>query len=191
VSCRLEAAGAGGGEASFRLPQLPVEEGRGPEAAAITAALGLSARDVTNGRMRPSCWSAGMAFAIVPVGSLDAVRSCAPDAAALAAASGGRPVYVIAGETVEPGHAFHARMFAPGLGISEDPATGAAAAAFAGLLAAGGALADGEHSVSIEQGYEMARPSLIRLRLQLVGGRLKSASIAGAAVVVTEGMLAA
>jgi trans-2,3-dihydro-3-hydroxyanthranilate isomerase len=138
-----------------------------------------------------------MAFAIVPVSSLDAVRACAPDAAALAAATGGRPVYVICGESVEPGqpgqpgHPFHARMFAPGLGISEDPATGAAAAAFAGLLAADGDLADGEHTVLIEQGYEMGRPSLIRLRLQLAGGRLHSASIAGAAVVVTEGMLTA
>ena len=37
-------------------------------------------------------------------------------------------------ETVEPGSGFHARMFAPRLGIYEDPATGSAAAAFTGVL---------------------------------------------------------
>jgi trans-2,3-dihydro-3-hydroxyanthranilate isomerase len=82
-------------------------------------------------------------------------------------------------------------MFAPALGIREDPATGSAAAAFTGVLARYGQLADGSHAITIEQGYEMGRPSLIRLAMVTQAGKLVSASIGGDAVVVTEGALAA
>jgi len=80
-------------------------------------------------------------------------------------------------------------MFAPGMGIPEDPATGSAAAAFAGLFAS--RLPDGTHAVTIEQGYEMGRPSLIRLVAVVEAGRALSASIGGDAVVVTEGTIEA
>jgi trans-2,3-dihydro-3-hydroxyanthranilate isomerase len=82
-------------------------------------------------------------------------------------------------------------MFAPHMGIAEDPATGSAAAAFAGVLAAQAGLADGEHEFVIEQGFEMDRPSLIQLALLLRGGTLASASISGDAVVVAEGTIEA
>jgi trans-2,3-dihydro-3-hydroxyanthranilate isomerase len=82
-------------------------------------------------------------------------------------------------------------MFAPGMGIPEDPATGSAAASLAGLLAARGRYADGEHRVLIEQGYEMGRPSLITLSLTMNSGRLAGATIGGEAVVVTEGVIEA
>ena len=111
--------------------------------------------------------------------------------AGVSATVGDNPVYVFCDETAEPGHAFHARMFAPRLGIPEDPATGAAAAAFAGVLAARGGLADGEHAMTIEQGYEMGRPSLIRLRLLIAAGQLVSASVGGDAVIVTQGTIEA
>jgi trans-2,3-dihydro-3-hydroxyanthranilate isomerase len=91
----------------------------------------------------------------------------------------------------EAGRDFHARMFAPGMGIPEDPATGSAAAAFAGLLAASGRYADGAHHVRIEQGVEMGRPSLIELSFSLRGGTLAAARIGGEAVVVTEGVIEA
>jgi trans-2,3-dihydro-3-hydroxyanthranilate isomerase len=75
--------------------------------------------------------------------------------------------------------------------VPEDPATGSAAAAFAGLLAAHGGLGDGEHSVTIEQGYEMGRPSLIELTFVLRAGKLVSARVGGGAVIVTEGTIEA
>ena len=92
-------------------------------------------------------------------------------------------------ETADGANAFHARMFAPSFGILEDPATGSAAAAFAGYLAAHGGYPDGEHVVRIEQGYEMGRPSLIELTIRLAGTRLTGAAIAGDAVVVMEGTI--
>jgi trans-2,3-dihydro-3-hydroxyanthranilate isomerase len=94
---------------------------------------------------------------------------------------------VFCNETAEAGHHFHARMFAPGMGVPEDPATGSAAAAFAGVLAR--RLSDGSHAITIEQGYEMGRPSLIHLTAEVAAGRLVSASVGGDAVIVTEGTI--
>ena len=70
----------------------------------------------------------------VPVAGLAAIGRCRPDADKLDAAAGESGVYVFCAETVEPGHDFHARMFALRLGIREDPATGSAAAAFARVI---------------------------------------------------------
>jgi len=75
--------------------------------------------------------------------------------------------------------------------VAEDPATGSAAAAFAGYLAARGDYRDGEHTAAIEQGYEMGRPSQIGLTLTVAGGKLTGASIGGNAVMVSEGTIEA
>ncbi|MBA4224338.1 MAG: phenazine biosynthesis protein PhzF, partial [Methylobacterium sp.] len=48
---------------------------------------------------------------------------------------------------------------------------------------------DGTHRLVIEQGYEMGRPSQIELTLTVAGGALASATIGGAAVVMSEGVL--
>jgi trans-2,3-dihydro-3-hydroxyanthranilate isomerase len=104
---------------------------------------------------------------------------------------GPRTAYLFCRETAESGHAFHVRMFAPRMGIPEDPATGSAAAAFAGLIARHAGLGDGEHTLAIEQGFEMGRPSVIRLSLTLHRGAVARASIGGDAVLVTEGTIEA
>jgi trans-2,3-dihydro-3-hydroxyanthranilate isomerase len=52
-------------------------------------------------------------------------------------------------------------------------------------------MADGAHEFVIEQGYEMGRPSLIRLSMTIKGGQLTAGAIAGEAVVVSEGTIEA
>jgi trans-2,3-dihydro-3-hydroxyanthranilate isomerase len=59
------------------------------------------------------------------------------------------------------------------------------------VLARCAGLKDGEHSVAIEQGYEMGRPSVMRLGLTLKGGVLSAGSVGGDAVIVTEGTIEA
>jgi trans-2,3-dihydro-3-hydroxyanthranilate isomerase len=188
VHCTLETTANDSGRASFTIPQLPAEVEPVPDDAIIAMALGLAAADI--GELRPARWSAGMPFTFVPLTSRAAVERCRPDLASFDSAFGaGGAAYVVCRQTVEPEHSFHARMFAPGMGVPEDPATGSAAAAFAGLLAPH--LSDGTHPVTIEQGYEMGRPSLMRLVAVVEGGRVLSASIGGDAVVVTEGTIEA
>ncbi|MDC7784661.1 PhzF family phenazine biosynthesis protein [Rhodoplanes sp. TEM] len=194
VHCRIAPRGADSGRARFDLPRLPEPAPGAVDAAAVAAALGLAESDVGFGRFVPENWTAGVAFTLVPVKGLVAVSRAKPDMSRWDTAFGaeGHPAaFVFSREAVEPGHAFHARMFAPSLGIVEDPATGAAVAAFAGAVARHGGLADGDHELVIEQGFEMGRPSLITLSLAMRSGALVSAAIGGEAVVVSEGRLLA
>ena len=194
VPCRVSPAGHDAGRASFDIPRLPAKEAEGPDAAAMAAALGLSAADVGLEGFAAARWSAGNPFTFVPVRNLDAIARCRLDLARFDAVFGAgdhAAAFVFCRETAEQGNSFHARMFAPMMGVHEDPATGSAAAAFSGYLAARGSHADGEHAVCIEQGYEMGRPSLIELTLKISGGKLAGAAIGGGAVVVTEGTIEA
>jgi trans-2,3-dihydro-3-hydroxyanthranilate isomerase len=75
------------------------------------------------------------------------------------------------------------------MGIEEDPATGSAAAAFAGPVQDFDAMPDGEHTAMVEQGYDMGRPSLIRLEMVVGAGALTAVRIGGHAVVVMSGTL--
>jgi trans-2,3-dihydro-3-hydroxyanthranilate isomerase len=97
--------------------------------------------------------------------------------------------YVYARVQDENGLRFRARMFGPGMGIVEDPATGSAAAAFAGALMQCEPLGDGEHNIVMEQGVEMGRPSEIALQMVIKNGELVSAEIGGSAVMVSRGEL--
>jgi len=85
---------------------------------------------------------------------------------------------------------FHARMFRPEMGISEDPATGAAVAALSGAIHLFDELVDGHHPILVEQGVEMGRPSFIHLHLDIAGGKIATARIGGHAVKIAEGELA-
>jgi trans-2,3-dihydro-3-hydroxyanthranilate isomerase len=81
--------------------------------------------------------------------------------------------------------ALHARMFAPKLGVPEDPATGSAAAALVGSIDLG--MGDGVAQLAITQGVEMGRPSLIEASVTRAGGVVTGISIGGGAVVVGDG----
>jgi trans-2,3-dihydro-3-hydroxyanthranilate isomerase len=193
VPCSVEPSQEGG-HATFDIPRLPAQAGDVADAATLARALSLAPGDIGFAGFTASRWSAGNPFTVVPVRGLDAMARCRPDLAHFDAAFGGGDFcapFVVCGETAEAGNTFHARMFAPGVGVAEDPATGSAAAAFAGYLAAHGGYRDGAHMVRIEQGYEMGRPSLMELTLKIAGGKLTGASIGGGSVVVTEGTIEA
>lgn len=181
-----------GGYARFAVPKLPQRTARAPDLGAIAAALHLETSDIGFDGFRPAEWSAGVPFHFVPVRDLKPLARCKPDLGlfdSVFGATGPGKAYIFCRKTVDARHAFHARMFAPGLGIPEDPATGSAAAAFAGLLAQHGHLGDGEHRVSIEQGIEMGRPSVIELGMTIRNGALTAATIGGEALIVSEGTI--
>ncbi len=80
------------------------------------------------------------------------------------------------------------RMFAPGLGVAEDPATGSAAAALAGWLARH-AGHDGHQQWEILQGEEIGRPSVIALDFEQIDGVARQVRVGGRAVMVMRGTL--
>ena len=194
VRCAVEAIDAERGRARFDVPRLPSEVGAAAQVPAIAAALGLDAGDIGFDAFAPARWSAGVPFTFVPLSGLDAMRRARVDPTHWDAAfgqDGHAAAYLFCRQTVEGDRAFHARMFAPRMGVHEDPATGAAAAAFAGVVARFDALCDGDHELGIEQGIEMGRPSLIRLSLTIGERRLVAAAIGGEAIVVSEGTIEA
>ncbi len=79
-------------------------------------------------------------------------------------------------------------MFAPGLGIAEDPATGGAAAALAGYLARPD-LPDGVSHWTVRQGVEMGRPSTIEVEADMLHGAITEVRVGGSSVMVSEGVM--
>jgi trans-2,3-dihydro-3-hydroxyanthranilate isomerase len=78
------------------------------------------------------------------------------------------------------------RMFAPGLGVAEDPATGSAAGPLAVHLATHGRIAFGEE-IEIRQGEEIGRPSVLYASAHGSRERLERVEVGGCAVVVARG----
>ena len=92
------------------------------------------------------------------------------------------------GETAEV--TAHCRMFAPGLGVPEDPATGSAAGALGAYLVrrGGAAVRDGVARFVFEQGVEIRRPSRIEVRVTVNdGGAITGVYVGGTAVRVITG----
>jgi trans-2,3-dihydro-3-hydroxyanthranilate isomerase len=191
------AVGHSGGTAfaEFSLAQLPESPSFSADAGAVAAALGLGPHEIGFENHRVSYWTAGVPYVTVPVSGLDVAAKVRFDNTAwmeISPAKSGSAVasaYVYCRETVHHDSAFHARMFVPGTPSYEDPATGSAAAAFAGAIAHFDRPVDGSSQYWIEQGMEMGRPSRIRLEIDIAKGRIEGARIGGQAVKVAEGVL--
>lgn len=157
-----------------------------PPRHAVATMLALDEADL-DAEIAIEAWSSGPAFTLVPLASPAAVARARLDRTRWRQALGGGPagnLYLFA-ETAHD--RLHARMFAPALGIEEDPATGAAAVALAGLLAK--RLTDGPHRIEIAQGIEMGRPSHMELEIDMRGGAPSAVRLAGAVVPVSEGRM--
>jgi len=190
VACAVE-TGERRGHARFKAPTLPEWLGEAAEPGALADALGLAGHDIGFARHAPSRHgSGGPTFTFVPVASVAALDGARLDAAAFARLPGGvDAVYLYALEPEALGRSYRTRMFAPHLGVPEDPATGSAAAAFAGVLMQHEAMGEGTHDVVLRQGFAMGRPSEIALQLVIAQGALRSVEIGGSAVVIAEGRL--
>ena len=185
VSLRSDALG----HAIFDLPKLPVEAGAAPGREALAAALALIPAEIGFENHQPTVFDAGVAFFFVPVRDLAAIGKARANPAAWQAAFGkGGAAFLYCRETTESGRHFHARMFGAGLGIAEDPATGSAVAGLAGAIARFDQPPGGTHRYTIEQGFEMGRPSLIGLEIDIDGG-VAEGRIEGEAVVIARGTL--
>jgi trans-2,3-dihydro-3-hydroxyanthranilate isomerase len=100
----------------------------------------------------------------------------------------GVAVYTV--ETIQDRIDVCARVYVPGYGIPEDPATGSAAAGLGLVLVASGVAApDGESAYTIRQGIEMGRPSSLYCRVEATGRLATRVYVAGQVVPVATGTL--
>lgn len=180
--------------AEFDLPRLPEPVDFDASRENVAVALGVDPLEIGFENHKTAAWSAGVPFVTVPVAGLAvAERIMVNSDAWLALLPGSMSVpaapFVYCRESIRHDSAFHARMFAPWDGISEDPATGSAVAAFAAQIMYFDEPVDGPSSFWVEQGMEMGRPSHIRLEIDVKGGLADAARIGGSAVKVAEGTL--
>jgi len=191
VPCRISIVDGQLGRAQFDLPRLPARIGDAPSLAVMAAALRCSESAIGYGAHQAALYSAGNPFTIIPLKTRADVDAAVLDRDAFATMEQGdvKNAFFYCAQPVDASHHFYARMFAPSIGVGEDPATGSAVAAFAGTIMDFEKPGDGAHHYVIEQGYQMGRPSQIALTLHVANGALTRASIGGGAIVVAEGML--
>lgn len=173
------------GVAQLTAPVCPHPHGGTVPPDLAARALGLDVAAL--GPHRPGVFAGGPAFAYIPVQTRDDLRRatpCEPAWSELMAAAN-----VDAAWVYDP-H-FNARMFSPTAGIPEDPATGSAAAILAAQLLANEALTEGANRLSLTQGEDMGRKSLIGFEAQVKDGALACVRISGRAVPVAKGSIRA
>ncbi len=168
----------------------------GPLAAshgAIAATLGLDVSDLVGDDWSPQTLSCGLPYLFVPVRDMAAVAKARVRMDTWDVTLKGTwasELFVFARGGERAGTAIRARMFAPGLNVPEDPATGSANAALAGYLAARDPRRDGLLTWRVEQGFEMGRPSIIDVEADVAGGHVTAVRVGGASVLVAEGTMA-
>jgi trans-2,3-dihydro-3-hydroxyanthranilate isomerase len=186
VKVALQAGGAV--VAQMSVPRMPERGPQAPARAELAALLSLAEADLLDG---PAGYTCGLPFLFIPLRGLDAIRrvKLRPDLwEKLPIHDWARGVFPFTTETEGRDAQVHGRMFAPGLGVYEDPATGSAISALAGWLHEADPR-DGTRRWRVEQGFEMGRPSRIDLEADVAGGRIAAVRVGGQSVRVTEGWI--
>jgi trans-2,3-dihydro-3-hydroxyanthranilate isomerase len=177
--------------AQFASPEPPRKiSGAPPAAELLASAFSIGAGSIGFARHEPSVYSAGLPLVFAPIRTRAALEAVSVEPVAFAAAmTGASGAYLYTNETLDAASAVYARMFPHSLGFAEDPATGAAAAAFAGVAHEFERPEDGDHEFFIEQGHKMGRPSRITLRMRVEGGQLSGVYVGGQTTRIGEGTL--
>jgi len=159
----------------------------------IAEALGVDAKTLAKSALPAQVVSTGLGHLIVPLPDLDTVGSLQPNVAVLDAlleTSGALGCFAFCLQATAPDTLAHARMFAPGAGVPEDPATGSAAGPLGAYLAVHGVLPKTQTAFVLEQGIEMGRPS--RLWVEVIrdaAGMPATVRVGGTTVSVIRGTI--
>jgi trans-2,3-dihydro-3-hydroxyanthranilate isomerase len=147
------------------------------EADELLAALGVSGSELP-----VEVYDNGIAHVYVCLGSEDEVAALRPELSRLTKLPAALGINCFAGS----GRHWKTRMFAPGGGVAEDPATGSAAGPLALHLARHGRIAFGDE-IEISQGVEINRPSTLFARVDGTAERVERVEVGGSAVIVARG----
>ena len=163
-----------------------------PTRQTLAEILSIEPDDIVGGTIPPQAVSCGVPFLFVPLKNRDAVARSRlrMDRWEAVLSRWWAPSIVVFSRDAElPGHDVRARMYGPALGVAEDPATGGAAVALAGYLAARDHTTDGTLRWVIEQGFEMGRPSILEIEADKEAGQITAVRVGGSTVLMAEGML--
>jgi trans-2,3-dihydro-3-hydroxyanthranilate isomerase len=192
VEVDLKRDGDGVVAATIRAPQ-PLEVGDTIDAALVARCVSIDERDVRTDRHRPLFASVGLAFVLTELQGLDALGRATPDLSAYREAAEqhagdglGIAVFLYVRDEAHPSN-IRARMFAPLDDVPEDPATGSASAALAAFLVDREPATEGNFHLTIEQGVEMGRRSVIELDVVKQAGQVTDVRVSGRCVFVMRG----
>jgi trans-2,3-dihydro-3-hydroxyanthranilate isomerase len=163
-----------------------------PSSSTLAAMLSLQSGDVLEGQMNAEAVSCGTPFLFVPVRDRAAVGRARIKLDLWESALAGyltKEVFVFAMDAEHPDNDVRARMFAPSIGVAEDPATGSACVALAGYLAARDARTQGTLRWIVEQGFEMGRPSILEIEADKKAGAVTAVRVGGRTVLVCDGTM--
>ena len=184
--------GEGAPFAKFAVAKLPEIGPPAPSRGMLAELLSIDPEDIQASPSAPQNVSCGLPFLMVPLRSVEAVsraRVRIEKFEVTLKSAWASEIFVFA-KKPEGGEAhIHARMFAPGINISEDPATGSANACLAGYLAARSPQRDGTLAWTVDQGIEMGRPSRLEIEADKSAGAITAIRVGGNAVMVSEGTL--
>ncbi len=156
----------------------------------LAAAVSLSPDEIVTTTHPPRVVSVGLPFVVAQLRDRAALERARPsmDAVDALMAQGVTPdihLYIHSADEFD----LRARMFAPLDGVPEDPATGSANCALAGLLSHHDPARDGSFHWRIAQGVEMGRPSLLEASADKRDGEVLATRIGGTCVLVSEGCM--
>jgi trans-2,3-dihydro-3-hydroxyanthranilate isomerase len=158
----------------------------------LAAVLSLYPSDLLQGDYVPQAVSCGTPFLFVPLQNHDALSRARLNIAyweESLAHYWAPEVFLFTFDTGDEAIDLRARMFAPAVGVSEDPATGAAATALAGYLGVRDATRDGMLHWVVKQGVEMGRPSTLYVEADKANGKITAIRVGGFSVLVSEGWM--
>lgn len=162
---------------------------------AAAAALRLPAAAVAGTGLPVQTVSCGVPFLLVPIATRQAVDSAALDADAYdsfrrAARLDELPVFLFSPDSGNGKATAYSRMFAPGYGITEDPATGGASGPLGCYLVRNKVVKPEKAGAMLSlQGVKMGRPSYVHIAIGVERGEIVSVRVGGQSVVVGEGTL--
>jgi trans-2,3-dihydro-3-hydroxyanthranilate isomerase len=137
--------------------------------------------------------SCGNPFFFVPIDTLESIRRIrfrADLAERIVNETGATGIFVFTQEVETAGSHVHGRLFAPGQGIVEDPATGSAAGPLGCYMSRYGLTArTGEVRSVLEQGIEMGRPSFLHIRIGHSDEEITSVHVGGTCCYMGSGQL--
>lgn len=163
-----------------------------PPLAALASVLSLDLSDLQEAAHAPQAVSCGVPFLFVPLRDRDALQEAQVDRGRwgeVLASYWAPHLYCLTFDPERPDSDLRARMFAPAMGIEEDPATGAAATALAGYLGVRVGTRRGTRTWTVEQGFEMGRPSVLQVAADIDDGAVHTIRVGGASVMVSEGVI--
>ncbi len=163
------------------------------EAGAIAEMLSLDPGSITDTGLPLEVVSCGLPFLFVPLRDLRAIRAIRFRTEVWERVLRGLeapPVFVFTREVETAGSTVHSRMFAPSMGILEDPATGSASGPLGCYLVRHAVLGRAARVAMVsEQGFEIGRPSFIQIAIEMEGERFTGVRVGGHCHFVADGHL--